>query len=71
VIEYRNNWSGFIKDRVPDARVHAEVWMMHNWAASEKSRWLGEASRRGRSLLYGSRSGLEGSSRSRGRHVHR
>lgn len=36
VIEYRNNWSGFIKDRVPDARVHAEVWMMHNWAASEK-----------------------------------
>lgn len=37
VVQYRQNWSGWIKEREPRAKVHAEVWMMHNWADSEKS----------------------------------
>lgn len=36
VVAYRQNWSDWIRDQVPSARVHAEVWMMHNWADSEK-----------------------------------
>lgn len=36
VVAYRQNWSDWIRAEVPEARVHAEVWMMHNWADSEK-----------------------------------
>jgi len=36
VARYRENWSGWIRERIPAASVHAEVWMMHNWADSDK-----------------------------------
>lgn len=36
VIQYRETWSGYIKERAPGASVFAEIWRMHNWADSEK-----------------------------------
>lgn len=33
---YRLNWSDYIRSKVPGAKVHAEVWKMHNWADSNK-----------------------------------
>jgi MoaA/NifB/PqqE/SkfB family radical SAM enzyme len=36
VEQYQKNWSGYIREHVPGAKVHAEVWKMHNWADSDK-----------------------------------
>ena len=36
VVLYRQAWSDYIRERAPAASVFAEVWMMHNWADSEK-----------------------------------
>lgn len=36
VQQYRQNWSEYIRFHAPGSNVHAEVWKMHNWAASDK-----------------------------------